>query len=402
MTLPPPGALSGLRVLDMSRVLAGPWAAQILGDLGADVIKLERPGDGDETRQWGPPFFDEAAGLSAYFLTANRNKRSIAIDLNNPGGAALARRLAAQCDVLIENHKAGALARRGLGYESLRPKNRGLIYCSLTGFGHSGPWAARPGYDAIIQAMGGLMSITGDADGTPMKVGVALADIMTGLYAATGILAALAHRQTSGCGQWLDMALFDVQAAALANQAMNYLVSGQSPGRLGSAHPNIVPYQPFAAADGRLMLAVGNDAQFERLCKVCARPDLAIKYPTNQSRVRGRDVLLPQLAAAFSTRPRDWWLQQLAAAEVPAAAINSIAEVFAEPQAQARHLQRTIPLSDGRETPTVASPLRLSATPPTYRRPPPTSGEHTREILATWLQMTEDDINALFHAQAIA
>ena len=348
----PVGALSHLRVLDLSRILAGPWATQMLGDLGADIIKIERPGSGDDTRGWGPPYADDitgddaadAAARSAYFCSVNRNKRSLAIDITSEDGAAILRDLAARSDILVENFKVGGLARYGLDYESLRAINPALVYCSITGFGMDGPDANRAGYDFMIQGMGGLMSVTGEPDGMPMKIGVALVDVLTGTNAATAILAAVMHAQRTGTGQHIDMSLFDVSVASLANQALNYLVSGKAPGRLGNSHPNIVPYQAFATTDGHVILAVGNDSQFRKFCAVAGCDGLADDpaYATNRARVENRQQLLPHITAAFQTQTTGWWLDQLAAVGVPAGPINSIDAVLDEPQAQHRGLSASI------------------------------------------------------------
>lgn len=381
------GALSGIRVLDLSRVLAGPTAGQILADLGADVIKIERPGSGDDTRQWGPPWLTDAdgndTGESAYYLGANRGKRSAAIDLAAEDGASIVRELATHADVVLENFRVGGLARYGLDYATLVARQPGLIYCSITGFGQTGPYAERPGYDSMIQAMGGLMSITGSADGEPQKVGVAIADIMSGLYATIAVLAALHHREQTGSGQHIDLALLDVQVAGLANQAMNYLVGGRVPGRLGNAHPNIVPYQTFAATDGYFMVAVGNDGQFRRLCHELGLDELAAdeRFATNAARVNHRDILVARLAGAFALGTRGDWLQRLEAAGVPCGPVNSIDEVFADRQVRARGMvaQAEHPLA-GR-VPLVASPLQFSQTPVTEPAAPPTLGQHTDEVL---------------------
>jgi len=384
--------LEGVRVVELARVLAGPWAGQTLADLGAEVIKVERPGTGDDTRAWGPPFASDAqganlAGQSAYFLSTNRGKRSLTLDFARPEGAALAGRLIDSADVVIENFKVGALARYGLDYEILATRNPRLVYCSITGFGQDGPDAARAGYDFVIQAMAGLMSVTGAPDGAPgaepMKVGVALADVLTGLYATIGILAALPAARATGKGRHLDLALFDVQVAALANQALNYLVSGKAPGRLGNAHPNIVPYQAFAAADGHIVIAVGNDGQFAKLCALLGRSELAAnpRYATNPARVVNRAELIPQLAAILAARPSRHWLDGLAAAGVPAGPINSIAAVFAEPQAVARGLRLALPQPDGTAVPGVASPLREAGKGPRTGTAPPRLGQDTDAIL---------------------
>ncbi len=386
------GALSHIRVLDLSRILAGPWAGQILADLGADVIKVERPGPGDDTRGWGPPWIKDDQGkdtsVAAYYLCANRNKRSITVDITQPEGQDIVRRLAAQSDVVLENFKLGGLKQYGLDYDSLKAVNPRLVYCSITGFGQDGPYAPRAGYDFLIQGLGGLMSITGRPDGEPgagpMKVGVALTDILTGLYATNAVLAALAWREQSGEGQYIDMALLDVQVACLANQAMNYLATGSNPRRMGNAHPSIVPYQDFPTADGHMILAIGNDGQFARFCEVAGRPELAadVRFATNRARVENRAELIPLLSEITATRTTAEWIGQLEARAVPCGPINGLAEVFADPQVQARGLAVKMPHPEAGEVPLVASPIRLSKTPVEYRRAPPLVGEHTDEILA--------------------
>lgn len=394
------GALSHLRVLDLSRVLAGPWAAQTLADLGADVIKVERPGAGDDTRGWGPPFLKDGDGNhveAAYYLSANRNKRSITVDLAQPRGAQLIRDLAVRCDVLIENYKVGGLARYGLAYDDIRAINPGIVYCSITGFGQTGPYASRVGYDFMIQGLGGLMSITGEPDGPPEKVGVAITDITTGLYATIGILSALSHRDRTGEGQHIDMALFDTQVAALANQSMNYLVSGTPPQRLGNAHPNIVPYQTFRTRDGDIIVAVGNDGQFARLCEVAGRPELAAdaRFATNVARVAQRTTLVPLLATIIATRDSADWLAALQKADVPCGAVNDLAGVFADPQAQHRGMRIDLPHPAAGHAPTVANPIRLSQTPVEYRSAPPTLGQHTDDVLRSLLGLADEQIAVL-------
>jgi crotonobetainyl-CoA:carnitine CoA-transferase CaiB-like acyl-CoA transferase len=386
-----PQALSGVRVLDLSRVLAGPWCTQTLADLGADVIKIERPGTGDDTRAWGPPYLKDADGRdtteAAYFLGANRNKRSLAVDLSKPEGQAIVRKLAGQVDVLVENFKVGDLARYGLDAQSLLAEHPGLVICSITGFGQTGPYAERAGYDYAVQGMGGLMSVTGERDdlpgGGPQKVGVAVADLFTGLYATVAILAALRHRDATGQGQVIDMALLDTQLAMLANLGSNYLCSGQVPGRMGNAHQNIVPYQVFEASDGHLILAVGNDRQFAKFCAVAGRPEWAAdaRFATNAERVRHRGVLVPMLEEAIRQRPRADWLAALEAAKVPCGSINAIDEAFADPQAQARGavVGMAHPLTPALRL--VASPMKLSATPVQYRHAPPLLGQHTDALL---------------------
>ncbi|AQZ94519.1 CaiB/BaiF CoA transferase family protein [Halopseudomonas phragmitis] len=390
-----PGALSGLKVLDLSRVLAGPWAGQMLADLGADVVKVERPGSGDDTRAWGPPYLKDADGRdtseAAYFLCANRNKRSIAIDFTQPEGQQQVRELAARADVLIENFKVGGLAAYGLDHVSLQALNPRLIYCSVTGFGQDGPYSRRAGYDFMIQGLGGLMSVTGRADGEqgagPVKVGVALTDVLTGLYASNAILAALAERERSGLGQHIDLALLDVQVACLANQALNYLTTGQPPRRLGNAHPNIVPYQDFPTADGDFILTVGNDGQFRKFCEVAGHPEWADdpRFASNAARVAHRAELIPLIRQVTVFRTTAEWVALLEQAGVPCGPINDLAAVFADPQVQARQLKVTLEHPLAGQVDLVANPIRLSRTPAEYRAAPPLLGQHTREVLADWL-----------------
>nr|WP_304665281.1 CaiB/BaiF CoA-transferase family protein [Pseudomonas tremae] len=399
------GALSHIRVLDLSRVLAGPWAGQILADLGADVIKVERPGCGDDTRAWGPPFLQNPAGQNttetAYYLSANRNKQSVTIDFTRPEGQRLVRELAAKSDIVIENFKVGGLAAYGLDYETLSAANPRLIYCSITGFGQSGPYASRPGYDFMIQALGGLMSLTGIAEGEegagPVKVGVALTDILTGLYSTTAILAALAHRDQGGNGQYIDMALLDVQVACLANQAMNYLTTGVAPGRLGNAHPNIVPYQSFPTADGDLILTVGNDRQFRKFAGVAGQPQWADdpRFVTNKLRVAHRAELIPLIRQATVFKPTGWWVAELERAGVPCGPVNDLAQVFADPQVVARGLAIELPHALGGRVAQVASPIRLSETPVEYHRAPPLLGEHTDQVLQALLGMSSEEVASL-------
>jgi len=379
------GALSNLKVLDLSRVLAGPWASQLLADLGADVTKVEHP-SGDDTRRWGPPFMPDAQGEataeSAYFLCTNRNKSSLCIDMSTAAGQQQLRDMACEADVLIENFKVGGLAKFGLDYDSLAALNPRLIYCSITGFGQTGPYKHRPGYDFLVQAMGGLMSVTGQPDGEPgagpQKVGVALTDIMTGLYASVGILAALKERDVSGLGQQVDLALFDVTAATLANQASNFLVGGQVPERLGNAHPNIVPYQSFACADGHCIIAVGNDQQFNNLLGVLSLNDLKgdARFATNAQRVQHREILVPQLQAALAQRDKSHWLAVLEQAGVPAGPINRIDEVFRDPQLLARDMLINVPHPDNADLQLVGNPIKLSRTPVVYHKAPPRLDEH--------------------------
>ena len=387
--------LAGVRVLDLSRVLAGPWCTQNLADLGADVIKIERPlrdgAGGDDTRGWGPPFLPgrdgEDTAEAAYFLGTNRNKRSITVDIATPDGQALVRRLAAQCDVFVENFKVGDMARYGLDAATLHAELPRLVYCSITGFGQTGPYSDRAGYDYAIQGLGGLMSVTGERDdlpgGGPQKVGVAVADLFTGMYATVAILAALRHRDATGEGQHIDMALLDTQVAMLANLGANYLATGTPPRRAGNAHQNIVPYQVFEASDGHLILAVGNDGQFAKFCEIAGCPQFATdpRFARNADRVRHRAVLVPQLADILRTRTKRAWLDALEAAKVPCGAINDLGEVFADPHVGARGMTVPMPhpLSDTLRL--VASPMKFSATPVQYRRPPPLLGEHTAEVL---------------------
>ncbi|MCM8737211.1 CoA transferase [Azospirillum sp. A1-3] len=392
------GPLSHIRVLELSRVLAGPWSAQTLADLGADVIKVERPGAGDDTRAWGPPW---AGDQSAYFLSTNRGKRSITIDFERPEGQELVRKLAAQADVVIENFKVGGLVKYGLDYDSLKAVNPRLVYCSITGFGQTGPYRNRAGYDFMIQGMGGLMSITGQPDGEPgggpVKVGVAVTDIFTGLYATIGIMGALAHRDRTGEGQQVDLALLDVQVAVLANQAMNCLVGGKAPQRLGNAHPNIVPYQAFATRDGYIILAVGNDGQFAKFCTVAGRPDLAKdeRYATNPARVANRKELVALLEELIRTRDSHDWLSALEQVGVPCGPINDLTAVFEDPQVKARNIHQDLPHPTQGSVPTVASPIRYSGTPLVHDTAPPTLGQHTDTVLAESLGLSEADIASL-------
>ncbi|WP_323032688.1 CaiB/BaiF CoA-transferase family protein [Paracoccus sp. (in: a-proteobacteria)] len=383
--------LEGVRVLDLSRILAGPWATQVLADFGADVIKVERPGVGDDTRSWGPPYLKDAAGNdtteSAYYLCANRGKRSVAIDFTSAEGQALIRELVTRCDVLVENYKVGGLKKYGLDFASLHAINPALVYCSITGYGQDGPYAQRAGYDAAIQAIGGLMSVTGEPDGAPgagpQKVGVAATDLMTGMYAATAILAALRHAERTGVGQQIDLALLDTQVAWLANQASNYLIGGVVPTRQGTAHPNIVPYQVMPAADGYFMLAVGNDGQFARLCQVIGEPQLARdpRYASNNARVAHRGELVPLLQAILRTRPAAEWLELLEQAVVPANPVNRIDQVFDDAQVQARGLRIELPHAGGGKVAMVRNPLKFSATPLQYTQAAPVLGQHTAEVL---------------------
>lgn len=399
------GALANIRVLDLSRVLAGPWAGQMLADLGADVIKVERPGTGDDTRHWGPPFLKDADGRdtteAAYYLCANRNKRSLTVDFTRAEGQRLIRELAAQSDILLENFKVGGLAAYGLDYASLRAINPRLIYCSITGFGQQGPYAQRAGYDFMIQGLGGLMSLTGRSEGEegagPVKVGVALTDILTGLHATVAVLAALQHRERSGEGQHIDVALLDVQVACLANQALNYLTTGVPPRRLGNAHPNIVPYQDFPTADGDFILTVGNDGQFRKFCEVAGHPEWADdpRFASNSARVAHRGELIPLIRQATVFKTTAEWVSALEAAGVPCGPINDLAQVFSDPQVLARGLKVDLPHPLAGSAPGVASPLHLSATPVEYRNAPPLLGEHTEQVLAERLGLDGEAIAAL-------
>ncbi|WP_454673101.1 CaiB/BaiF CoA transferase family protein [Achromobacter pestifer] len=408
MTRPP--ALDGIRVLDLSRILAGPWCTQNLADLGADVIKIERPHVGDDTRAWGPPYLKDGDGQdtneSAYYLSANRNKRSVEADMATPEGAALIRELAAASDILVENFKVGGLAKYGLDYDSLKAINPRLIYCSVTGFGQDGPFAQRPGYDFMIQGMGGLMSITGERDdlpgGGPQKAGVAVTDIVTGMYATVAILAALQERHRSGLGQHLDIALLDSHVALLANQNSNYFNSGVAPTRAGNAHQNVVPYQVFAASDGHLIVATGNESQYRAYCRAIGVPELGDdpRFATNRLRVTNRELLIGMLTAIMQEGRRDDWIAKLEAVGVPCGPINNIAQAFAHPQAQARQLRRDLPHPAGGVAPVTASPLRFSASPVVYRRAPPLLGEHTEEVLRDVLGKSAEAIAAFKTATA--
>ena len=399
------GPLSNVRVLDLSRVLAGPWCTQILADMGADVVKVERPGVGDDTRQWGPPWLEAGDGSetaeSAYFLAANRNKRSIALDLGSAAGQQVARDLAAECDVVVENFKTGSLKRKGLDYDSLSAADSSLVYLSITGFGQTGPMADQPGYDYLAQALGGFMSITGVPDGQPgagpQKAGVAIADLFTGMYATVSVLGALVHRAATGVGQHIDLALLDSQVAVLANQGLNYLVSGVAPPRTGGWHTNLAPYQPFDASDAPFILAVGNDTQFGRLCNVLGTEALVTdeRFATNPARNKHRVELAGLLQEQFRRRPRAEWLQALPAAGVPAASVNSIADVFDEPQVVHRGMRVDLPHSEGGTAPGIANPINYSATPVDYRTAPPLLGEHTDEVLRDVLGRGDAQIEAL-------
>jgi crotonobetainyl-CoA:carnitine CoA-transferase CaiB-like acyl-CoA transferase len=387
-------ALSHVRVLDLSRIVAGPLAAQTLGDLGAEVIKVERPGAGDEIRKWGPPYLPgQGQRDSIYYLAVNRNKKSVTADFTRPEGQAIVRELAARSDVVIENFKVGGLAQYGLDYPSLRELNRGLVYCSITGFGQDGPYAQRAGYDALIQAMGGLMGVTGHRDGEPgagpTKVGVPVSDILTGLYAVSAVLAALAHRGVSGVGQHVDLALLDCQVASLANQGLSALHTGSAPGRIGNDHPNVVPYRDFPTADGHVMLAVGSDEQFAKLARIAGHPEWARdpRFATNADRVKHRDELVPLVRAATALRPTREWIEALEPEGVPCGPIHTVPQVFEDPQVRARGMRTTVDHPVAGTIPLIASPIRLSETPVQYRLPPPVLGQHTREVLEGLLGM---------------
>jgi crotonobetainyl-CoA:carnitine CoA-transferase CaiB-like acyl-CoA transferase len=399
------GALSHIRVLDLTRVLAGPWASQLLADLGADVIKIERPGSGDDTRAWGPPYLKDRDGNdtreSAYFLSANRGKKSVTLDISTPEGQEVIRKLAVESDVFIENYKVGDMARYGLSYDDLKKLNPRLIYCSVTGFGQDGPMSGFAGYDFIIQGMGGLMSITGERDdlpgGGPQKLGVAFSDLMTGMYSSVAILAAIENRHTSGEGQYIDMALLDVQVATMANMNMNYLVNGVVPKRQGNAHANIVPYQVFRSSDGHLILAVGNDRQFVKFCDIAGCPELARdeRFATNANRVRNREILVPMLQEVLLGRTTAEWVAPLEAAGVPSGPINNIAQTFEHPQVKHRKMKVDLPHPQSGTVPSVANPIKFSATPIDYRSAPPMLGQHTQDVLSLLAGLPEDEIAAL-------
>lgn len=389
--------LDHIRVLDMSRILAGPWAGQTFADMGAEVIKIERPGVGDDTRSWGPPFMSDKDGNetdeAAYFLAANRGKKSVTVDITKPEGQALIKQLAAECDVLLENYKVGGLAKYGLDYDSLKETHPRLVYCSITGFGQTGPYSSRAGYDFLIQAMGGLMSVTGESEdkpgGGPQKVGVALSDILTGLYTTIGALSALAYRDKTGRGQHVDMALLDVTIAAMANQAMNYLIAGKAPTMMGNAHPNIVPYEAYKAADHYIILAVGNDGQYRRFCEAAGRRDLAddVRFATNRGRVENRAVLGPILNEIIAAKPRTFWLEELEKVGVPCGPINNLEQVFDDPHVQARGARQEVEHPVGGTLPTLANPIRMSESPVDYDRAPPQLGQHTDDVLIELLDL---------------
>jgi crotonobetainyl-CoA:carnitine CoA-transferase CaiB-like acyl-CoA transferase len=397
--------LSGIRIFDLTRILAGPTCTQLLGDLGADVIKVERPGAGDDTRKWGPPYVKDAAGHdtqeSAYYLSSNRNKRSLTLDLAKPEGQALARRMIGECDVLAENFKVGDLAKFGLGYEQIKAAFPRLVYCSITGFGQTGPYAPRAGYDLLAQGMGGVMSITGQPEGMPgsepMKVGIGIADVMTGMYATVAILAALRHRDRTGEGQWIDLALLDTQVSWLINEGTNYLLSGVVPTRRGNAHPNIVPYQVFPCADGYVLIAVGNDAQYRKFCEFAGAPQLADdpRFLTNPLRVRQRETIVPLVAELVTKRTQREWVDGLAKLGVPCAPINTIDQVFADPQVRHRGMQIAMRHAAGTDVPLIGNPIKMSATPPAYRNAPPVCGQHSDEVLRELLGLSDAEIAGL-------
>ena len=394
------GPLNGLKVFDLTRILAGPSCTQILGDLGAEVIKIERPEVGDDTRNFAPPFLPSKNGTdsseSAYFAGTNRNKRSVTLNLAKPEGQALAKRLIADCDILAENFKTGTLAKYGLGYDQLKEEFPGLIFCSITGFGQTGPYAERPGYDALIQAMGGVMSLTGEPQGEPMKVGVSIADLMAGMYACVGILAAVRHKQLTGEGQYIDISMLDAHVAWLANQGMNFLATGENQERLGNNHPNILPYQVMPTSDGYIVLSVGNDDTFHRFCKMADCSELLEdeRFKTNIERVKNRDFTTQVLNEVTRKKPSAWWLENLEKNKIGCGPINNLSEVFSDPQVLARDmiLEMDHPATGGKPAKLIASPLKLSGTPVSYRRSPPILGQHTEEVLKESLSLSESEI----------
>jgi len=402
------GALSGVTVVDLTRVLAGPYCTQLLGDLGAEVIKIERPGSGDDTRRFAPPYLHDAGGNetgeSAYFMSANRNKRSVVVDLTKPEGQQLVRRLIGKADVVVENFKTGNLAKYGLSYDDLKEEHPGLVYCSITGFGQTGPYASRPGYDFLIQGMGGIMSLTGEPDGEPQKVGVPIADIMSGMFAAVAINAALRHALVTSQGQYIDIGMLDTQVAWLVNQGMNYLHSGEAE-RLGNAHPNIVPYQVFKTADGHIVVAIGNDTQFRTFCEFAGTPELADDpiFATNSARVANREQVVARIRAIIEEHPSDYWLDGLERLRIGCGPINTLDQVFSDPHVLAREMVKRIshPLAGPEGAQIIASPLRLSETPVSYRHHPPLLGEHTEEVLREMLAMDDDDLAGLRDAGVI-
>lgn len=398
-----PSALQGITVLDMSRVLAGPSSTQLLGDLGAEVIKVERRGVGDETRTWGPPYMKDAqgddSGESAYYLSANRNKRSVTVDIAKPEGVALVRRMLAKSDVLIENLKVGGMAKYGLGYDDLKADFPGLVYCSITGYGQTGPYAPRPGYDMMAQGLGGLISMTGEPGRLPVKVPIAVNDVMTGMYAAVAILAALRHRDATGEGQHIDLGLLDVQVGWLYNQGMNYLIGGTIPERLGTAHPNSVPYQAFETKDGFVIMGANNDDQFRRFCELADEPGLAQdpRFATNPDRVKNRDAIVAKVQEILRRRTSAEWIEDLSAASLPVCPINDLDQVFADPHVQARGMKISMPhdAAGGQPVDMIGNPIKMSGTPVSYRRPPPTLGEHTDEVLNDVFGLSQDEVSRL-------
>ncbi len=397
------GPLAGLRVLDLTRILAGPTCTQMLGDMGADIIKIERPGAGDDTRHWGPPYLKDSDGgdssESAYYLSSNRNKRSVTVDISQAEGQALVRRLLERSDILVENFKTGGLAKFGLSYNDLKDDFPALIYCSITGFGQTGPYSHRAGYDYLAQALGGIMSITGESDGPPMKVGVGISDVMCGMYASVAVLAALRHRDVTGQGQSIDLSLLDTQVAWLINEGLNYLTSGTVPKRLGNAHPNIVPYQLFETSDGHFVLAVGNDSQFRRFMEFAGLAELAgdERFKTNGGRIINRDALIAILIPAIKQRATGDWLDGLEALGVPAAPVNDISQVFEDEQVIHRAMKISVAddHAEGGRVDLIGNPIKMSATPVSYRRPPPTLGQHTDEVLAELLGLTSSELEKL-------
>ncbi|MFN9095203.1 MAG: CaiB/BaiF CoA transferase family protein [Alphaproteobacteria bacterium] len=392
----PIGPLSGLRVLDLTRVLAGPTCTQMLGDLGAEVIKIERPEAGDDTRGFAPPFVPNTKE-SAYFVGVNRNKKSVTLDIAKPEGQAIIHKLLEHCDILVENFKVGALAKYGLGFEQLAKTHPRLIYCSITGFGQTGPYAPRPGYDALIQAMGGVMSLTGEPNGSPQKVGVPVADLFAGLYGCIGILAAVNHRNDTGQGQQIDIGMLDTHVAWLANQGMNYLATGENPPRLGNQHPNIAPYQEFPTKDGYIILAVGNDPTFERFCKAFGQEALLAdpRFATNPIRVQNRQLVTDTLTPVMKSKTTAEWIEALEALKIGCGPINTLEQVFADPHVQAREMVVEMAHGSGETVKVIANPVKLSATPPSYRSAPPVLGEHTQDVLTSVLKMSAADIAAL-------
>ncbi len=400
------GPLEGIRVLDLTRVLAGPWATQMLADFGAEVIKVEKPGEGDDTRGWGPPFIknaDGSEGDAAYFQSANRGKQSVCIDMATPEGSNLIKALAAKSDILVENFKVGGLKKYGLDYESLKTANPRLIYCSITGFGQTGPYANRAGYDFMIQGMAGVMSITGEPGGEPMKMGVAFSDVFAGLHAVIGIQAALFHRERTGLGQYIDISLLDSQVSVLANQALNYLVGGKVPQRLGNAHPNIVPYQTFETSDGHIIVAVGNDRQYAEYCKIIGAPELAaVPYDSNRGRVENRATLNSLLVPLMKKRATAEWVEAFEVAAVPCGPINTIDQTFADDQVLSRGLQIGLTREDGVQVPGVANPIVFSQTPIQYEKPSPLLGQNTKAVLSGLLRLDKNVITELKSSKVIS